>query len=153
SGSGPVLRAVPRVAPFQHDSSNRQVVLNRSELATLLAVDGHRTTYEIVSGGEPVQALHTLTTLSDAGVIELKPSAPPAVEISKPPEPTEQAVPPAPAMPGKSARRRAALIREVAQLAVLTVLFTIALRGIVHSVHVQGQSMLPGLRDGQLLLV
>ncbi|HYW88366.1 MAG TPA: signal peptidase I [Chloroflexota bacterium] len=164
-GSGPVLGAVPHVAQFQRESSDRQVVLNGSELATLLAVDGRRTTHEIVSSRDPVQALHTLTRLVEAGVIELDPPAAPVMAepaIPIVPEPAipvaaESAIPvvPVPAAPPpvKTPRRPSKIVRDVVQLAILTVLFVIALRGIVHSVHVQGQSMLPGLHDGQLLLV
>src|SRR5262249_42439484 len=164
-GSGPVLGAVPHVTQFHRESSDRRVVLNGSELATLLAVDGRRTTHDIVSSRDPVQALQTLTRLAEAGVIELEPPAAPVLAEPAIPVVAEPAVPvvagpaipavpePAAPPPGKTARRRSKTVRDVAQLAVLTVLFVIALRGIVHSVHVQGQSMLPGLHDGQLLLV
>src|SRR5262249_56234380 len=78
-GSGPVLGAVPHVTQFHRESSDRQVVLNGSELATLLAVDGRRTTHDIVSSRDPVQALQTLTRLAEAGVIELDPPAAPVM--------------------------------------------------------------------------
>src|SRR5262249_51373709 len=44
-GSSPVLGAVPHVTQFQRESSDRQVALNGSELATVLAVDHRRTTH------------------------------------------------------------------------------------------------------------
>src|SRR5262249_61513732 len=112
---------------------------------------------ESVSRGVPGRAWKALPRLGEAGVIEL--GQPPVPVVAEPPAPVvaEAAIPvvpePAAPPPGKTARRRSKIVREVAQLAVLTVLFVVALRGVVHSVHVQGQSMMPGLHDGQLLLV
>jgi signal peptidase I len=161
----PLLHSVPRVSLLEDATANGEIALSRTELAMLLDVNGRRTTEEIMRGRNSLLTLRTLMRMSEAGVIALEPPAvpipapPPAVAIPAPPPAT--ALPPAAtvpdlplvAVPGSVERPRRGVRRDLVTVAVLTVLFVIALRTGVQSVHVEGQSMLPGLQDGQLLIV
>jgi signal peptidase I len=166
-GGRPLLRSVPRVTLSRDETSNQQVALNRSELALLVDVDGRRTTREILQGRDPVRALHALTRLSEAGVIELEapnglaetevlpelaPRAAPEEVVARPTTPSASSVAVA-AAPARVVPWRLSVVRDIAGVAAMTVLFVLVLRTLVQSVHVEGQSMLPGLQDGQLLLV
>jgi signal peptidase I len=155
----PLLRSVPHFSEHADEIRNRQVTLSRSDLQVLLDVDGRHTTEDIARGHDPVQTLRTLIRLNEVGVIELETNG--SVETEVPRNHTQRALPgmvaetppTVVAPPVRAVAELSGLLANVARVALMTVLFVLVLRSAVHSVHVEGQSMLPGLQDGQSLLI
>jgi signal peptidase I len=158
-----LLPSVPRLTEIRRESGEERIALSRFELSMLFDVDEHRTVEDLVRERDTLQVLPCLMRLGDLGLITLEPSD------ARPPEAgsktnvvaehattfesgqgrvLEHAVAP-PVPPPRIFR----LAWRVLPLALITALFVVAIRLVIQTIYVEGQSMLPGLKEGDLLLV
>ena len=145
----PSLAAVPRLAD-QDMPTDGPIWIDRSAVRLLRRVDGRQTVADLSRPGGLVPTVRQLARLAELDLIRL---GAPRARAAAPPLRPLAARPSKPEHRSRPVGVALALMREVAQVLVLSAAVFAATRPFVHTFRVDGLSMAPSLQDGQMLMI